>query len=47
MNLDELNEKEDDIDEEDERMFEEYRLLHPNSLLLPQYNLHFTSSCET
>ncbi|GFR92766.1 phosducin-like protein 3 [Elysia marginata] len=25
MTLDELNEKEDDIDEEDERMFEEYR----------------------
>ena len=25
MSLDELNEREDDIDEDDERMFEEYR----------------------
>ena len=25
MSLDELNEKEDDIDEEEERIFEEYR----------------------
>lgn len=30
MSLDELNEKEDDIDEEEERIFEEYRLVHDN-----------------
>lgn len=28
MSLDELNEKEDDIDEEEERIFEEYRLVY-------------------
>lgn len=30
MSLDELNEKEDDIDEEEERIFEEYRLVYNN-----------------
>lgn len=30
MSLDELNEKEDDIDDEEERIFEEYRLVYNN-----------------
>lgn len=30
MSLDELNEKEDDIDEEEERIFEEYRFVYNN-----------------
>ena len=45
MSLDELNENEDDIDEEDERMFEEYRYGRTKTAHVESFVLSLEQSC--
>lgn len=46
LNLDELNEKEDEIDEDDERIFEEYRRKRIAEMMAAQQNAKFSDVLE-